>query len=106
VERHDHAESLAVVLPGVWRAQRERKCDKLTQMGRRVFGVEGSEAAIAATEKFFASLEMPLRLSDYGIDAEDAVAKITARFEQRGSRLGEHRDITPSRVAEILRARA
>jgi len=102
----DHAESLAVVLPGVWQAQLETKRAKLTQMGDRVFGVRGPEAAIAATEAFFASLEMPLRLGEYGIDAEDAVAKVTTRFEQRGSRLGERRDLTPSRVADILRARA
>ncbi len=102
----DHAESLAVVLPGVWRAQLETKQGKLSQMGQRVFGVRGPEAAIAATEDFFTSLAMPLRLGEYGIDVEDAVAKITARFEQRGSLLGEHRDITPGRVAEILRARA
>jgi NADP-dependent alcohol dehydrogenase len=101
----DHAESLAIVLPGVWRAQLETKHGKLAQMGQRVFGVQGPEAAIAATEDFFKSLEMPLRLGEYGIDAEDAVAKVTARFEQRRSRLGERRDITPRRVAEILRAR-
>jgi NADP-dependent alcohol dehydrogenase len=75
-------------------------------MGQRVFGVEDANTAIEKTEAFFESLGMPLRLGPYGIDAEDAAAKVTARFEQRGKKLGEHSDLTPNRVAEILRSRA
>jgi NADP-dependent alcohol dehydrogenase len=102
----DHAESLAVVMPGLWTIDQERKRAKLEQYGTRVLGVTGADAAIAGTEQFFLSLGMPVRLRDHGIDAEDAVARIVKRFTERGTRLGEHGDLTPEHVARILRARA
>ncbi len=102
----DHAETLAVVLPGVWRDQLERKRGKLAQLGRRVLGVQGAEATIAAVEGFFRSLDMPTRLSEHGVDAGEAATRIADRFAERGTELGEAQDITPARVAAILRGRA
>lgn len=102
----DHAESLAVVLPGVWAVELEAKRAKLEQYGKRVFGIDGAEAAIGATERFFRSLDMPVRLADYGIDAEDAARKLQARFAERKDAFGERGAITPERTAEILRLRA
>ena len=102
----DHAETLAVVLPGVWRDQIERKRVKLAQLGRRVFGVQGAEATIAAVAAFFRSLGMPTRLQAYGISAEDAAQRIAARFAASGVALGEAQEITPERTAAILRGRA
>jgi NADP-dependent alcohol dehydrogenase len=101
-----HAESLAVVMPGVWTAARMDKRTKLEQYADRVFSITGVDGAIRATEDFFRSLSMPVRLSDYGIDAEDAASKVTRRFRARHARLGEHRRIGPDEVAEILRSRA
>ncbi len=102
----DHAETLAVVLFGVWRHQLKHKEAKLKQYGQRVCGVKTAEEAIAATEKFFHSLGMPTRLKDYKIDAEDAARRVQARFAERKSVFGEHGDITPEAVAAILRSRA
>jgi NADP-dependent alcohol dehydrogenase len=102
----DHAESLAVVLPGVWTVEKERKRAKLEQYGQRVFAVSGADAAIEQTEAFFRSLGMPLRLQDYGIDADDAARKVSHRMRQRKLELGERRTITPDVVAELLRLRA
>jgi NADP-dependent alcohol dehydrogenase len=101
----DHAETLAIVLPGVWTHQLNRKREKLMQYGRRIWGVDTAEMAIAKTEEFFHSLNMPTRLSDYGIAADEAADKVRARFAERGTTLGEHNDITPDAVAEILRLR-
>ena len=102
----DHAESLAVVLPGVWKRCAEEKREKLAQYAERVFGACGVEGAIEATEAFFRSLSMPVRLSDHGIDVEEAAAKITERFRARRARLGERRRIDADAVGEILRMRA
>ncbi|MBN1605096.1 MAG: iron-containing alcohol dehydrogenase [Polyangiaceae bacterium] len=102
----DHAESLAVVLPGVWKLCADQKRDKLAQYAERVFGASGVEGAIEATEQFFLSLGMPVRLADHGIDAQEAAAKITERFRARRARLGEHRRIDADAVGEILRMRA
>jgi NADP-dependent alcohol dehydrogenase len=102
----DHAESLAVVMPGVWTHQLERKRAKLTQLGQRIWGVARAEDTIAQADAFFDRLAMPTRLSHYGIGAADAAARIEQRFAARGQMLGEHGDLSPAQVAAILHLRA
>lgn len=102
----DHAEMLAIVLPGVWEHQRESKKAKLEQYGRRVWNVESPEAAISKTETFFRSLGMPTRLGEYRIDGRDAAERVRARLAERKTVLGERVDLGPDAVAQILVARA
>lgn len=103
-----HAESLAVVLPYLLWVKRDRKKDKLIQFGRRVWGLSGSgegtiSQAIEEMSRFFNRLGMPTRLTFYNIDPDEAAKKVQERFEARGSVFGEHKDITPGVVAQILR---
>jgi NADP-dependent alcohol dehydrogenase len=102
----DHAETLAIVMLGVWQHKLAQKQVKLEQYGRRVWNVASAEAAIAKTEAFFNSLGMPTRLGPCGISAEEAAAKISARFAERKAVFGEHGDIGPDAAAAILRLRA
>jgi NADP-dependent alcohol dehydrogenase len=102
----DHAETLAIVLPGVWKHELERKKAKLEQYGRRLWKVKTATGAIARTEKFFHSLGMPTRLRDYKISAAEAAEKVRARFAERNTVLGEHGDLKSDAVAAILRSRA
>ncbi len=102
----DHAETLAIVLPGVWKHEFERKKTKLAQYGQRVWKVDTAQAAMAKTEDFLHSLGMPTRLGDYRIDAGEAAEKVKARFAARKTLLGEHGDLGPDAVADILRSRA
>jgi NADP-dependent alcohol dehydrogenase len=101
----DHAETLAIVLPGVWKHELERKKAKLEQYGQRVWKVRTAKGAIAKTEDFLHSLGMPTRLGDYKINAREAAEKIRARFAERKTVLGEHGDLKPDAVAAILRSR-
>jgi NADP-dependent alcohol dehydrogenase len=102
----DHAQSLAVALPGVLRHQKQPKLARLAQYAERVWGLragrpeERAEAGIAKTVEFFRSLGMKTRLSEYGVppNAPDLVA---ARLARGG--LGEHGNIGSKEVAEILR---
>lgn len=102
----DHAETLAVVMPGVWQYKLAAKRAKLEQYGRRVWGVKTAAAAIARTEQFFHAIGMPTRLSAYKIDAAEAADKVAARFAERGDAFGEHGDINAAAAAKILRLRA
>lgn len=102
----DHAETLALVMPGVWSHEVKRKEAKLKQYGQRVWGVRTAKDAIARTERFFHSLGMPTRFDAYGIDAKEAARKVRDRFAARGAVLGEHQNLTPDIVASILRSRA
>jgi NADP-dependent alcohol dehydrogenase len=102
-----HAESLAIVLPGVWKHQFENKKGKLAQLARRVWHItEGDEtsqaqAAIEKTVQFFHSIGMPTQLSDFGISKAD-IQKVVERFRQRGTLMGEHNNIGAPQVEEIL----
>jgi NADP-dependent alcohol dehydrogenase len=105
----DHARTLAVVAPHLYRVQSAQKKAKLLQYGERVWGIrEGSEderveAAIQKTEAFFESLGVPTRLSKYDGIAADTPQVVAAKLESRGStKLGERQDIAPTVVAEIL----
>ena len=104
-----HAETLAVVLPYVLWYKRDKKGEKLVQYGKRVFDgrANGKKArmseAIENTAAFFQSLGMPTTLTAYGIDPEEAATKVSQRFTERGTVMGEHNDIKPADVANILR---
>ncbi len=84
----DHARTLAIVLPGLWKALREEKKEKFLQYGERVWKIsEGSEeeridAAIERTVEFFESLGVPTRLGTYGV-TNDTIDRIVTRFEER-----------------------
>jgi len=102
----DHGQTLAVVMPAVWRFKFADKKAKLAQYAERVWGVAGTEeekakAAIEKTEGFFRLLGVKTRLAEYG--AENAVEQVPPRLAQRGVVLGERRDIGPDQVREILR---
>lgn len=104
----DHARSLALVLPAVLEARRQQKAEKLLQFGARVFGIRGADEAevidttIAQTAAFFESLDIPTRLSAYGI-GEEVVPQVVAKLKaDRRLRMGERLDITPEAAGKIL----
>jgi NADP-dependent alcohol dehydrogenase len=104
----DHARTLAVIMPAVHRFEIKRKQARLAQFGKRVFHiVEGDEATRAAQaidrmEKFFQSIDVPTRLSEYKIDAAVAAKQVSERLAKRGAKLGEYGDIGPAEVEKII----
>ncbi|MEF8768369.1 MAG: iron-containing alcohol dehydrogenase [Candidatus Accumulibacter phosphatis] len=95
----DHAQTLAVVLPAMLQVRREEKRDKLLQYADRVWGLREGDAearidqAIVRTRLFFESLQVPTRLSGYGIGVE-AIAPLVAQLKRHGMvALGEHRSV-------------
>ena len=105
----DHAQSLAIVLPRVWKYNLELKQEKLLQFGERVFGIDGKDnkktalKVIKRTEKFFQKLGIKTKLSDYKIDAKDAAEKISERFKTREAKLGEKEQLTYKDIKKILK---
>jgi len=104
----DHAQTLAIVLPGLWKALREEKKDKLLQYGARVWNIttgtedERVDAAIAGTVEFFESLGIKTRLSDYNVGRE-TIERIVKRFEERKwLELGDRGLTTPSVTKQAL----
>ena len=106
----DHARTLAIVLPGLMHIKRNNKRDKLLQYGRRIWGItlgtdsEKTDKTIAKTVEFFESVGVPTTLPEYNVPAQ-TIDEITARFKNRGSKMGEKADIDFNEVGKILRDR-
>jgi NADP-dependent alcohol dehydrogenase len=106
----DHAQTLAIVLPGVMHIQRKQKEAKILQYGERIWGIitgtvdEKVYQAIAKTVEFFETMGLPTRLSYFGI-TDSTIELIVKRFEFRKSVLGENRDIDFKVVKSILEDR-
>ncbi len=107
----DHARTLAIVLPGLWKASFEQKKDKLAQYGRNVWGLSGKDEevakqAIEKTEQFFNSLDVPTRLSDYiKLEQYETLGKIPQRFKERNWKVSETGKVDYQVVADILKDR-
>jgi NADP-dependent alcohol dehydrogenase len=106
----DHARTLAIIGPNLYKVMFETKKAKLAQYGQRIFNLTGSEDQIAKeainkTVAFFHTMGMQTQLSDYTKDFEKTADFIAKRFEERGWKgLGEKQNITPEKVREIVTA--
>lgn len=106
----DHARTLAIIGPNLYKVMFETKKAKLAQYGQRIFNLTGSEDEIAKeainkTVAFFHTMGMQTQLSDYTKDFEKTADFIAKRFEERGWKgLGEKQNITPEKVREIVAA--
>jgi len=103
-----HAESLAAVLPYLLWYRRDTKGEKLVQYAHRVWGIHGDgekviKEGLNKMTDFFHQVGMPTKLTDFGIDPQEAAERISERFSDRGTRLGERKDIRPKDVAAILK---
>ncbi len=104
----DHGQTLAILQPRVWENKKQEKSDKLLQYAQRVFDITGKNEhdtinlAIKKTEAFFQSLGVKTKLSDYGVDAEEASQIVSERFKKRGRKLGENEHVTHHDVKEII----
>jgi NADP-dependent alcohol dehydrogenase len=104
----DHAQTLAIVLPSLWRVRKEQKRAKLLQYAERVWDITDGdedqriEQAIEQTRQFFESLGVKTRLSDYGVKAEQIDDVIEALKAHGMVALSESGDLTPEISREIL----
>jgi NADP-dependent alcohol dehydrogenase len=105
----DHARTLAIIGPNLYKVLFETKKDKLAQYGERVWGITGTsveekaEKAIAETVTFFHTMGMKTKLSENTNDYNNTADFIVNRFEERGWKaLGEKQNITPDKVREIV----
>ena len=105
----DHARTLAIIGPNLYRVMFETKKDKLAQYGQRVWHIKGNsteeiaEKAIEKTVEFFHKMGMKTKLSENAENIEKTADFIIARFEERGWKvLGEKQNVTLEKVREIV----
>jgi NADP-dependent alcohol dehydrogenase len=104
----DHARTLAVIAPSLYKVMFETKKAKLAQYGKRIFNLEGTEDEIAneainKTVEFFHKMGMDTKLSDYTKEFSDTAEFIVKRFDERGWKgLGEKQNVTLDKVKSIV----
>lgn len=104
----DHARTLAIIGPNLYRVMFETKKQKLAQYGKRIFNLSGSddeiaEEAIQKTIAFYETMGMPIRLSDSEKNFEKTADFIVNRFRERGwTAMGEKQNITLEKVKTIV----
>lgn len=105
----DHGQTLAIVMPHLWRYSAKRKHQKLVEYARNVWNINDAdtsvaiEKAIVATETFFHSLGVKTRLSDYGIDSVQAAQSVRQRFEFIGMVSGEDGCVKAQEAYDIVK---
>jgi NADP-dependent alcohol dehydrogenase len=104
----DHARSLAIIGPNLYRVLFETKKEKLAQYGKRIFNLTGTNEEIAAeainkTVEFYHKMGMKTKLSECTEDYAKTADFIVNRFEQRGwIALGERQNITLEKIKSIV----
>ena len=105
----DHARTLAIIGPNLYRKLKEDKSDKLKQYGKRVWGlteeegVDLREKAIEKTVEFFESLGIDTALSKYTNDYQATAETVRKRFDERNwHKLGERQKVGPELAKEIV----
>jgi NADP-dependent alcohol dehydrogenase len=104
----DHARTLAIVGPNLYKVMFETKKEKLAQYGKRIFSLSGSDDEIAKeainkTVEFFHTMGMKTKLSEYTEDFKKTADFIVDRFEKRGWKgLGENQKVTLEKVKAIV----
>lgn len=105
----DHARTLAIIGPNLYRTMFETKKDKLAQYGERIWNVSGNSVdekaaqAIEKTVEFFHTMGMDTKLSQYTDSYDNTADFIVTRFGERGWKgLGEKQNITLEKVKEIV----
>ena len=104
----DHARTLAIIGPNLYRVMFETKKGKLVQYGKRIFNLSGTDEEVAhgAIEKtlaFFHTMGIDTKLSDYTEEYTDTASFIVNRFEERGWKgLGENQLVTLDKVKAIV----
>ena len=105
----DHAMTLAIIFPNLWRYKFENKKEKLAQYAERIWDIrtgsieEKAEFAIQKTLDFLHGLEVKTKLSDYTENYNGFSDEVKKTFEARNwIALGERKDITPDDVKKIV----
>ena len=105
-----HARTLAIIAPRLYEAMFDDKKEKLTQYGKRIWNLTGTDdeiarKAIEATENFFHSLGIDTRISEYTDKHAGVESRVREVFETRGwTAMGERQAIDPARVEAIVAA--
>ncbi|WP_419775247.1 iron-containing alcohol dehydrogenase [Ignavigranum ruoffiae] len=96
----DHAKTLTPIILATMKVRKDEKFAKIVQYAENVWQIQAGDdeakyqAAIQATEDFFKSVDMPVRLAEIGVNAEDIDYLVQQLECHQMTALGENRSQT------------
>jgi len=103
----DHAQTLAIILPGMMHTMQQEKEEKLKRFAKNVFGIPAEKYSIDlivhSTESLFHSFGMKTKFSDYNIGENDFQSIIDNLSKGNEIKIGERGAVDANKVFEILK---
>ena len=103
----DHAQTLAIILPGMMHIMQQEKEEKLKRFAKNVFGIPAEKYSIDlivhSTESLFHSFGMKTKFSDYNIGENDFQSIIDNLSKGNEIKIGEKGAVDANKVFEILK---
>jgi alcohol dehydrogenase YqhD (iron-dependent ADH family) len=95
-----HGATLSIAYPAWLKIQKQKMPDRISQLGKAVFGTDRAETTISAFEDFFSRLGSPIRLADAGIlsSEKNRILETMIRNKVRGSNF----KLTEEEIAQIV----
>ncbi|HMT03369.1 MAG TPA: iron-containing alcohol dehydrogenase [Burkholderiales bacterium] len=102
----DHAQTLAIIAPQMWRYKKNIKKAKLVKFALNVWQIskdndDAIEQGIRKTEDFFRSIGIKTKLSEYNIKVNASEVANNLAISQ-GVPIGEHKDIFVKDIIKII----
>ena len=98
-----HGAGLAVLTPAWLRYVQSVNLDRLQRFAREIMGKDTIEEGIAALEAFYARMQMPSKLSDFGL-TDEALQQCAQSCCARTGTVGQFKKLTSDDVLAIYRS--
>lgn len=95
-----HGATLSIVYPAWLKHHKTKISDRITELGKAVFGVGSADETIAKLEAFFRSIESPVRLQEAGITQKDRNELETTMIRNKVN--GMHHKLEKTDVEKII----
>ncbi len=95
-----HGATLSIVYPAWLKHHQNKTSDRISKLGKAVFGVDSPEETILKFEDFFRSIESPVRLQEAGIKEKDRDELETTMIKNKVN--GMHHKLEKEDVEKII----
>lgn len=98
-----HGASLSIAYPAWLKIQKDKMPDRIAQLGEAVFGASTADETIESLEKFFQTLNSPVRLNEAGIgsDQKQLITETMIKNKVRGANF-KITDEEKARIVELM----
>ncbi|MFW6019284.1 MAG: iron-containing alcohol dehydrogenase [Bacteroidales bacterium] len=97
-----HGASLTIAYPAWLKFHKNKLNNRISELGKELFGVHTADDTIAELEKFFTRIESPIRLSNIDLNNKDQKDELLKSMNKNQAQ-GIHHKLTDEDRAELLK---